>query len=112
MEPLSLLGHEQLPIVQTAYLVCLLWIVTAKQDRIRDVRMFRMACSLFAVDLIVPSLLNLYYFSSAATVGGADGSKQNYGLFMWLSTLGPLLLISSFLLSINSLMPARASRPS
>jgi hypothetical protein len=109
LEYLNLLSRGQMLVVEAAFLVCLFWTALGKPERITGIGKFRLACSLFGVELIVPALINLYYFSGGAMSTTPAARQQSLGLGMWLSTVGPLLLMSSFLLAISSIMPARKS---
>ena len=105
MDFLNFLGRAQ--IVEAALLICLFWSALGKPERITSVAKFRLACSLFGIELIVPTLINPYQIGAGPLSGTPDGRQQSLGLSMWLSTVGPLLLMSSFLLAINSVMPVR-----
>ena len=107
MEYLNLLGLGQRSPLEAAFLLCLFWTALVKPERITSTGKFRLACSLFGVELVVPTLINLYYFGGGMLNAGVAGQRENLGLGMWLSTLGPLLLMVSFLLAINSVMPPR-----
>ena len=107
MDYLNFLGRGQMVFVEAAFLICLFWTVLIKPERIASVKKFRLACSLFGFELIVPTLNNLYQICEGALSFTPTGRQQSLGLSMWLSTIGPLLLMTSFLLAINSIMPPR-----
>jgi hypothetical protein len=107
LEFLNFLSRGNMVFVEAAFLVCLFWTALGRPERITSIGKFRLACSLFGMELIVPTLINLYQIGGGALSGTPAGRQQSLGLSMWLTTVGPLLLMASFLLAINSVMPPR-----
>lgn len=109
MELLNFLGRGQIVFVEVAFLVCLFWAALGRPERITSIGMFRLACWLFAMALIIPTFIDLYAIGVARSSGTPVGRQEGLGLRMWLSTVGPLLLTSSFLLAVHSILPTRKS---
>lgn len=113
-----------------AYLVCLFAVIIYKPERIRNLSMYRRACYLFAISLLLPSLINLAMGTLMAGSGGGPfisrgsspawaqpgvpmpGGSQLDSTFIMqvtlqiLNTFGPVLFGISVLCALISLVPS------
>lgn len=113
-----------------AYLVCLFAVIIYKPERIRNLSMYRRACYLFAISLLLPSLITLAMGTVLAGTGGAafasrgavfaqpgmfsgqggpnqfDGSYVMQLALQVLNAFGPVLFAISILCALISLVPS------
>lgn len=119
--------------LEIAYLICLFLVLIYKPERIQSLFMFRGACLVFVLALLVPILVDLV-ITAASSADGAGKPKANYGnsgvynpegssmrkssappgagflvqlIFMGLNTIGPILFVVSLYLAFHALIPTR-----
>lgn len=107
--------------LSVAYLVCLFAVILFKPERVRNLSLFRRACTLFAISLIAPSLIaiatgalataSVSPFGSTPNVarvlsgGGGAGTYLVQLLWQILAAVGPLLFGISVLCALISIVP-------
>jgi hypothetical protein len=111
MELLSLFSGGQRGWLEAAMVASFFWIAVARPERIGNIMRFRIACILFALSMLTPALVNLYLLTTGSNpfnrmAGG--GGDPGAGVYLQIAT--PALLMVSFLLGIDSVMPRQSER--
>ena len=92
--------------LNVAFVVCVFTVVTFKPDRIRNLSMFRMGCTLFALSVIAPSLMLILGTASERTASGGGNPYGEITLILKIANLvAPLLFAGAFLSTIISMLP-------
>ena len=110
MEMWNLLSAQARSWLDPAFLVCLFWVALIKPERIRSLLAFRLACVLFAVSVIAPTLVNLYLFGDRPVRQPNRLGAQDPGAGLYLSVISPLLFMISFILAMDTVIPWRRQR--
>jgi hypothetical protein len=108
MDFLSLFSGGQRGWLEAAMVASFFWIAVARPERIGNIMRFRIACILFALSILTPALVNLYLVTSGSNPFGrmaGGGGDPGAGIYLQIAT--PALLMFSFLLGIDSVMPRK-----
>jgi len=93
--------------LNVAFIVCVFGVVMFKPERIHNLSLFRIACLLFALSIIAPSLGMFLLSTATETVGSAR--RNPFGEITLsikiVNLLAPLLFAGAFLAAISSLVP-------
>ncbi len=99
--------------VNVAFLVCVFGLLMYRPERIVNVALLRIACLLFAVSLIAPSLA--IFLLSAGEETGSSMRSNPFGEITWsmkiVNLLPPVLFAGAFLAAVSSIMPTSAAKP-
>ena len=95
--------------LKAAMLVCIVWVLLYRSDHVRNVALFRAACWLYALSLLIPTLVSLYLTATTKSTAGGPGvlDPSTAAMRVYLGSIAPILFAVSLLVLTDSIMPRR-----
>ena len=103
----QMIGNMTQVWLNVAFILCMFIVAAFKPERIEDRSRFRLACFLFAISIVLPSLASL--FAEPGLLTDRKAAEVGWGVKL-LGLVSPFLFAFSFLAAIDSITPRAYGR--